>query len=186
MNLLHLTVRSHRVLLDELPVTRRGLRRLTWRPTAAPTVALDLAELIRQRASSWPERAAITFEGAASTYQDLDNRATHVANGMLAVSDAVQGRVAVLAKNSATFYEVWFGAAKARKVLVPVNWRLAPAEIAYIVNDAVAEFLFVGAEFLSVIDEISSPVEHCQTDRGVFGHASRMGALFCVARPPGR
>jgi acyl-CoA synthetase (AMP-forming)/AMP-acid ligase II len=66
----------------------------------------------------------------------------------------VQGRVAVLDKNSDTFYEVWFGAAKARKVLVPVDWRLAPAEIAYILNDSGAEFLFLGAEFFPAIDQI--------------------------------
>src|SRR5262245_3562924 len=124
------------------------------RPTATATVALDLAELIRQRAATWPERDATTFEGAASIYRDLDRCATRVANGLLSLSDAVQGRVALLDKNSDTFYEVWFGAAKARKVLVPVNWRLAPAEIAYILDDADAEFLFVGAEFFPVIDKI--------------------------------
>ena len=121
---------------------------------APATVALDLAELIRQRAATWPECDALTFEGAASTYRDLDQRATRVANGLLTLSDAVQGRVAVLDKNSDTFYEVWFGAAKARKVVVPVNWRLAPAEIAYILNDSAAEFLFVGAEFSPLIDQI--------------------------------
>src|SRR5690348_1649445 len=118
------------------------------------TVAVDLADLIRQRAATWPERAAITIDGASLTYADLDRRATRVANGLLALSGALQGRVAVLDKNSAAFYEVWFGAAKARKVLVPVNWRLAPAEIAYILNDSGAEFLFVGPEFFAVIDQI--------------------------------
>jgi acyl-CoA synthetase (AMP-forming)/AMP-acid ligase II len=121
---------------------------------ATTTVAVDLADLIRQRAATWPERDAIKLEGAASTYQDLDRRATRVASGLLALSDAVQDRVAVLDKNSDTLCEVWFGAAKARKVLVPVNWRLAPAEIAYILNDSGAEFLFVGPEFFPAIDEI--------------------------------
>src|ERR1051326_1628933 len=121
---------------------------------ATATVALDLAELIRQQAAIWPECDALTFEGAASTYRDLDQRATRVANGLLTLSDAVQGRVAVLDKNSDTFYDVWFGAAKARKVVVPVNWRLAPAEIAYILNDSAAEFLFVGTEFSPLIDQI--------------------------------
>src|ERR1051326_3187441 len=121
---------------------------------ATATVALDLAELIRQQAAIWPECDALTFEGAASTYRDLDQRATRVANGLLSLSDAVQGRVAILNKNSDVFYEVWFGSAKARKVLVPVNWRLAPAEIAYILNDSGAEFLFVGPEFFAVIDQI--------------------------------
>jgi acyl-CoA synthetase (AMP-forming)/AMP-acid ligase II len=135
-------------------MTATDTKRAGTRATATATVALDLAELIRQRAATWPERHALTFEGTASIYQDLDRRATHVANGLLADTDAVQGRVALLDKNSDTFYEVWFGAAKARKVLVPVNWRLAPAEIAYILNDAAAEFLFVGAEFFPAIDQI--------------------------------
>jgi long-chain acyl-CoA synthetase len=135
-------------------MTVTGTKRPATQSTAMTTVAVDLAELIRQRAATRPERDAITFEGAASTYQDLDRRATRVANGLLARSDAVQGRVAVLDKNSDAFYEVLFGAAKARKVLVPVNWRLAPAEIAYILNDSGAEFLFVGPEFFPAIDEI--------------------------------
>jgi acyl-CoA synthetase (AMP-forming)/AMP-acid ligase II len=121
---------------------------------ALETAALDLAELIRQQASTRPERVALTFEGVASTYHDLNQRATRVANGLLGLSDAVQGRVALLDKNSDAFYELWFGAAKARKVIVPVNWRLAPAEVAYIINDATAEALFVGAEFFPVIDQI--------------------------------
>ena len=119
---------------------------------ATTTVAVDLADLIRQRAATWPERAALTFDGDSLRYADLDQRATRVANGLLSLSDAVQGRVAILNKNSDVFYEVWFGAAKARKVLVPVNWRLAPAEIAYILNDSGAEFLFVGPEFFAVIE----------------------------------
>src|SRR5262249_25550056 len=47
-----------------------------------------------------------------------------------------------------------FGATKARDVLVPVNWRLAPAEIAYIVNDAEAELLFVGDEYVETVERL--------------------------------
>ena len=128
-------------------------------PVALETVALNLADLSRQQAAVWPERVALMFEGAASTYQDLDHRATRVANGLLALSDAVQSRIALLDKNSDAFYELWFGAAKARKVVVPVNWRLAPAEIAYLINDAAAEVLFVGAGFLPVISQIRDELD---------------------------
>ena len=51
---------------------------------------------------------------------------------------APEARVALLDKNHDSFFEVWFGAAKANAVLVPVNWRLAPPEIAYVINDAQA------------------------------------------------
>jgi acyl-CoA synthetase (AMP-forming)/AMP-acid ligase II len=55
-------------------------------------------------------------------------------------------------------------------VLVPVNWRLAAPEIAYIVNDARAEMLFVGSEFLDALAEIRDQLKTVRevivTDQG--------------------
>ena len=54
-------------------------------------------------------------------------------------------------------------------MLVPVNWRLAGPEIAFIANDAEAEILFVGAEFLAAVaairDQLASVREVVVTDR---------------------
>ena len=47
-----------------------------------------------------------------------------------------------------------FGAAKAEAVLVGVNWRLAPPEIEYIIQDAGCDIVFVGAEFYDVIEAL--------------------------------
>jgi acyl-CoA synthetase (AMP-forming)/AMP-acid ligase II len=96
----------------------------------------------------------MTFEGRETTYGQLDRRASRVANGIRATCTATQARVAVLDKNSDLFYELLFGAAKARDVLVAVNWRLAPPEVAYIVNDAEAEILFVGEEYVQIVEQL--------------------------------
>jgi long-chain acyl-CoA synthetase len=114
----------------------------------------DLAELVRHQASTRPDTVAMVVRGRETTYRKLDDCANQVANGLLAINTAPQMRVAVLARNSAVFYEVLFGAAKARDVLLAVNWRLAPSEIAYILNDAEAEVLFVGEEFFPVVAQI--------------------------------
>jgi acyl-CoA synthetase (AMP-forming)/AMP-acid ligase II len=121
---------------------------------AVQTALRDLPELIRFHAAVRPERVAMKFEGRETTYGQLDRRANRVANGLLATCATTQARIAVLDKNSDQFFEVWFGAAKARDVLVPVNWRLAPAEIAYIVNDAEAEMVFVGEEYVETIEQL--------------------------------
>jgi len=118
------------------------------------TALRDLAELSRFHAAVRPERVAMIFEGRETTYGQLDRRASRVANGLLATCSTSQARVAVLDKNSDQFFELWFGATKARDALVPVNWRLAPAEIAYIVNDAEAEILFVGEEYVETIERL--------------------------------
>jgi acyl-CoA synthetase (AMP-forming)/AMP-acid ligase II len=114
----------------------------------------DLAELIRFHATVRPERVALTFEVRQTTFGQLDRRASRVANGLLAACSTVQARVGILDKNSDLFFELLFGAAKARAVLVPVNWRLAPAEIAFILNDAEAEVLFVGEEYIPLIEQL--------------------------------
>jgi acyl-CoA synthetase (AMP-forming)/AMP-acid ligase II len=56
-------------------------------------------------------------------------------------------RIAVLAKGCDDFFVLWFGALKARACLTPVNWRLAPPEIAFILKDAQARLLVVGEAF---------------------------------------
>ena len=44
---------------------------------------------------------------------------------------------------------------KANVVLVGINWRLAPPEITYILNDAQVEVLFVGAEYVGLVNSIA-------------------------------
>src|SRR3954468_8365102 len=90
----------------------------------------DLCELSRYHAAVRGERVGMTFEGRETTYGQLDRRASRVANGLRAACTTAQTRVAVLDKNTDHFFELLFGTAKARDVLVPVNWRLAPAEMA--------------------------------------------------------
>jgi acyl-CoA synthetase (AMP-forming)/AMP-acid ligase II len=114
----------------------------------------DLAALSHSQATARSDQVAMTFEGRDTTYAEMDQRANRVANELRALAPAAGTRVAVLAKNTDYFFEILFGAAKARHVTVGVNWRLAPAEVAYIVNDARVAVLFVGAEFLPVVAQI--------------------------------
>ena len=114
----------------------------------------DLSDLIRTQAATRAGTIALTFEGRHTTYAELDQRASRVANGLREIVPNAEARVAMLAKNTDAFHELWFGAAKARDVLVPVNWRLAPPEVAFVVNDAQAAVLFVDEAFFPVIEQI--------------------------------
>ena len=92
---------------------------------------------------------AIHFEGRRITFGELDRRANQVANGLIAEGVRPQARIAILSKNVPAFFELWFGAAKADIVLVPVNFRLAPPEVAYVIADAGAELSVRRRRFLS-------------------------------------
>ena len=118
-----------------------------------------LGDIPRHHARSRPHRVAIHYEGRHLSYGELDRRTNQVANGLLAEGLRPQTRVAILSKNAPAFFELWFGAAKADLVLVPVNFRLAPPEVAYVVEDAGAELLFVSADFYPVVEKVAGELK---------------------------
>ena len=113
-----------------------------------------LAEIVRHQAATQPGRIALTFADRDTSYGALDRRASQVANGLIAAGLSHAEPCGTSRQESRRFFEIWFGAAKANAVLVPVNWRLARPEIAFVVNDAGAKILFVGAEFLDTVAAI--------------------------------
>lgn len=115
-----------------------------------------LADIPRHHAALTPDAVALSFEGKETTYRGLDRASNQVANGLIAAGVKPTGRVAILDKNSDAFFSVLFGAAKANAVLVPINARLAAPEIAFVINDAGAEVLFVGEAFLEALAKIQS------------------------------
>jgi long-chain acyl-CoA synthetase len=128
---------------------------------AAPTTDLvtpTLAGLVREHAATIGDHPAFTFEDRVLTYRDLDERSSRVAQGLRAAGLGAGDRVAVLDRNGLELFELLFGAAKIGAVLVAVNWRLAPAEMAYVVRDAGTRLLVVGTEFTDIVDEVAGDV----------------------------
>ena len=115
-----------------------------------------MADLVRRQARERPQAIALTFEDRQQGYGELDRRANLVANALAAAGIRPGDRVAILARNSDRFFELFFGCAKAGAVLVPVNFRLAPPEIAQVVNDSHARLLVVGRDFLVVARALSA------------------------------
>ena len=77
-------------------------------------------------------------------------------SGLAAAGVASQDRVAFLDKNGFEHFEVLFGAALLNAVCVDVNWRLAPPEVQFIVDDAEAKVLVVGPDFVPIVDAIAA------------------------------
>jgi long-chain acyl-CoA synthetase len=111
----------------------------------------SIASIVRGYAAEMPDKTAIMFEGRCVSWRDLDERSSRAAAGLHAAGIRSQQRVAFQAKNCLEYFEVLFGAAKLNAVVVAVNWRLTPAEIAYTVNDAAARVLIVGPEFQDTV-----------------------------------
>lgn len=118
-----------------------------------------LADITRVYAKATPDAVSMIFGDRSTSYRELDQIANRIANGLIAEGCRPGARVALLDKNTDRFFEIMFGAIKANNVLVPVNWRLAPAEIAAIIDDAAAEILFVGPLYFEAVDKIRSELK---------------------------
>ncbi len=93
-----------------------------------------------------PDKAAIRFEDAVLTYAGLVERAAAAARWLrTAHGVGVGDRVAVLARNHPATLVLLLACARLGAVLVPINWRLAAPEVAWIVADAEPKVLAVDA-----------------------------------------
>jgi long-chain acyl-CoA synthetase len=115
-----------------------------------------LGDILRRHARERGEQPMLTYGERVFTYRDMDERSNRAAQGLLAEGVGPQDRIAMVDKNGPEYFEILLGGAKANVVGVAVNWRLAPAEMAYIVNDAGARVLFVGQEFVPHLEQIAS------------------------------
>ncbi|WP_067450940.1 long-chain-fatty-acid--CoA ligase [Actinomadura macra] len=134
-----------------------------------------LTEVLRERADRHPDRVAFIAGDVQITYRDFDRRVDRAAAALAASGIGRGDRVAILDKNSLEYAEQMFGAARIGAVQVPVNYRLAPDEVAYVVNNAQAKAFIVGSEFVPVLDAVAGKLEHTAHTLviGGTGHAHR-------------
>jgi acyl-CoA synthetase (AMP-forming)/AMP-acid ligase II len=123
----------------------------------------SVADISRIHAADRPNAVALDFNDRLTTFGELDVRASQVAQGLIALGQKPGARVGYLGKNVDRYFEVLLGTFKARTVTVGINWRLAPPEIAYVLNDAGCDVLFVAKEFYDAVDKIRGDVPTLKT-----------------------
>lgn len=135
------------------------------RPTLSQTGnAPTFADIVAKHAREQPDAIALRYLGRTTSYDELDRLSGRIANGLLRQCRPGD-RIAYLGKNSDIAVALTIGIAKAGMVLVPVIWRLAPEEIAYIMADSAAKILFVDEELASQALALpSAPAAIIQTD----------------------
>ena len=107
--------------------------------------------MLNQGVGSWLERRrvksylhlACVFNGAETTYSELASRANSLASIFRQWGITSGSRVAYLGENHPSFLEAFFATTQLGAIFVPMNTRLAPSELNYLVNDSGATVLVV-------------------------------------------
>jgi fatty-acyl-CoA synthase len=133
----------------------------------------SVADLSRVQGEDRPDAIALDFNDRTTTFRELDERASKVAQGLIALGQQPGARIGYLGKNSDRYCEVVLGAFKARGVVVGVNWRLAAPEMAYVLNDAGCEVLFVGRDYYDIVEKIALETPRLKTVIAIDGDHPR-------------
>jgi fatty-acyl-CoA synthase len=107
------------------------------------------------RYSPKAEAAFDLSSGRRYTYAQFDARITRAARWLAAVCGVLRGdRVAVLSRNDTDVFEIQFACQRLGAIFVPLNWRLAIAELRFICADSGPKLLIYHLEFAEAAHEL--------------------------------
>ncbi|RYB88351.1 AMP-dependent synthetase [Nocardioides glacieisoli] len=127
-------------------------------------VPFSVSDFIERAAAVYGDRIGVTDEpdqpaaplgsDGRLTYSEMYDLAQRQAARLDEMGMEVGDRVAVLSHNSARLLTSFFGVCGSGRVLVPINFRLRPDEIAYIVAHSGARVLYVDPELVESVKGI--------------------------------
>ena len=143
-----------------------------------------LLDFVAHFARTTPTKLAIHDLTADSrlSYSQLDDAIDRAASVLRTALGAPHGkRVVVLSRNSAHMLVLHFACVRAGAIFVPLNWRLAPAEISFMVGDCEPSLIVLEPMFEDRVEDRACP--RLMLDDSKDGFAARVAAAEQPAAP---
>ena len=143
---------------------------------------MNIAQLLARSARVFPHHPAIQLgDRLLFDYRTLAGRAACIAGYLRNTLRLAEGeRVAIFMTNNAEYLEVLYGILWAGLVAVPVNAKLHPREVAYILENAEAACLFASDDLLADSASLTAGIPSLKQ---VFMPATREYATILQAAP---
>ncbi|QGN53511.1 long-chain-fatty-acid--CoA ligase [Novosphingobium sp. Gsoil 351] len=123
---------------------------------SAPENLMSFDDFVRHWAAERP--AATIFEEGDErlSFAGIERLSRQMAAAFAESGIAKGDRIAWYGKNSALYFELLIAAGRIGVVMVPVGWRLAPAEVAFILRDTGARLVFTGDDFVDAAKAVAA------------------------------
>jgi fatty-acyl-CoA synthase len=121
-------------------------------------IPLTPLRFLRYAVNQYPRRTAVVCNDDRFTYAQLAERASRLAGALRQAGVQPGERVAFLGCNCHRLLEAYYGVLEAGAVLLPLNIRLTPGELGYILNDAGVTVLFVEKQLLGVAEAFRNDI----------------------------
>lgn len=113
-----------------------------------------LGEILTIGREQCPDKVAMYFKDRSWTYAELEEQTNQVARGLQRLGIKKGDRVGLVHLNSPYFIISYFAVVKLGAIVVPVNVMFKGDEITYLMNDARAAAMIVGANFEPLVNAI--------------------------------
>jgi fatty-acyl-CoA synthase len=97
-------------------------------------------------------KIGVVCEDLRFTYREFNERSDRLSQALLSLGLDRGDRVAFLSLNCHRLLEAYYGVPQIGAVLLPLNIRLSPEELTYILNDAGPRLLFFDPEFVAMVE----------------------------------
>ncbi|AMO58939.1 long-chain-fatty-acid--CoA ligase [Mycolicibacterium phlei] len=147
-------------------------------PTSQPYLARrqNWCNQLARHALMQPGATALRHLGKTTTWGELDQRVSALANALHRRGVTSGDRVLILMLNRNEFIESFLAINKLGAIAVPVNFRMTPAEIAYLVSDCQARIVITEAVLAGVATAVRD-IDPTLTTVIVAGGATEQGVL---------
>jgi acyl-CoA synthetase (AMP-forming)/AMP-acid ligase II len=125
---------------------------------------MRLHDVLNYQARERPDAEFAVHGDRRLTYREALLEVHRLAHALVSTGLQIGDRVAILSKNRLESLLLYFAASKVGVVPIPLNYRLAPPEWGYILQDAQAKLLIAAEEYLPAIAGLRGQltgVEHC-------------------------
>ena len=112
--------------------------------------------MIKRNARVDGNRIAFISGEEKITYRQFLEKVDRLACGLSGIGLKRGDRIGVLAFNCLEFVCLYGAAAKLGAIMLPINWRLNPQEVEYIISDGSPKVIFMGPEFQALITPLIS------------------------------
>ncbi len=124
---------------------------------------LLLGEVVARDARKFPDKEALIYGNVRLTYRQFNARVNRLAHALTDIGTNKGSKVAILAFNCNEFMEAYFALAKIGGVAVPLNFRLHPEELKYIVDNSDAEAFMMGEPFVETVKAMRKDLPKVKT-----------------------
>ncbi len=109
------------------------------------------------------------------TYPQTNARVNRLSHSLMSLGLSKGDKLAVLLENSIEIIELYLATAKTGIVIVPINFRLTPVEVAYIVENSDAKAIVIHEQFTETIDAIRTGLKNIPAENTIVVGESKEG-----------